>query len=52
MKDGHGKEYPIIKHKNKNRYYIQHKDGQLTVTSAMVEIQWQDWQKPIFCRFD
>jgi hypothetical protein len=31
----HGKEYPIKKHKDKERYYIQHATGQLTVTSLM-----------------
>jgi hypothetical protein len=29
------REYKIIKHKGKERYYIQHSKGQLTVTSKV-----------------
>ena len=29
------KEYKVIKHKGKERYYIQHSKGQLTVTSLV-----------------
>jgi hypothetical protein len=35
MVDGHGKEYPVRKHKDKERYYIQTATGQLTVTSMV-----------------
>ena len=36
MVDVHGgKEYKVIKHKGKERYYIQHAGGQLTVTSII-----------------
>lgn len=38
MVDVHGKEYPIRKHNNKERYYIQHAHGQLTVTPLMKEV--------------
>lgn len=37
MVDGHGKEYPIRKHKGKERYYIQTSTGQITVTSLVNE---------------
>lgn len=40
MVDVHGKEYPIKKHKGKNRFYIQHAAGQLTVTDVIVEKKW------------
>jgi len=35
MIDSHGKEYPVRKHKGKERYYIQLATGQLTVTSLV-----------------
>lgn len=35
MVDGHGKEYPVRKHKGKERYYIQIATGQLTVTDIV-----------------
>ena len=35
MVDGHGKEYQVKKHKDKERYYIQTATGQLTVTSIV-----------------
>lgn len=38
MVDVHGREFAIKKHKGKERYYIQHATGQLTVTSLMKEI--------------
>ena len=37
-----GKEYPVKKNKDKERYYIQHATGQLTVTSLMKEVVPQD----------
>ena len=35
------REYKIIKHKGKERYYIQHSKGQLTVTEKVKEVN--DW---------
>ena len=35
------REYKVIKHKGKERYYIQHSKGQLTVTDKVKEIT--DW---------
>jgi len=37
MVDGHGKEYPVRKHKGKERYYIQLATGQLTVTNLVCQ---------------
>lgn len=33
----HGKEYPIKKHKDKQRWYIQTATGQLTVTELLLK---------------
>lgn len=32
-----GREYPIKKHKDKERWYIQHATGQLTVTELVLK---------------
>lgn len=45
MVDVHGKEYPIRKHKDKERYYIQHATGQLTVTSLVKSVEFEPGSK-------
>jgi len=36
-----GREYPIKKHKDKERWYIQHATGQLTVTELVLKKEYE-----------
>lgn len=36
-----GREYPVKKHKDKERWYIQHATGQLTVTELVVKKEYE-----------
>lgn len=46
----HGKEYPVRKHKDKERYYIQHAKGQLTVTPLIKSFEFKagTWADYVF----
>ncbi len=41
MVDVHGKKYPVKQ--QRGRYYIQHANGQLTVTAALKTQEQNDW---------